>query len=299
MKAKLKILLIEDSDFSATITENMLKESKSYEYMDCVFDLSHVHLLSEAMSAISQNDYDVILLDLNLPDSLGIKTLTNLIHFCPDIPIIVLSNIDDFKLSHNTIKCGAQDYLIKGQYNIDMLIRSISYSIERFSMISALKELALIDELTGIFNRRAFLNLSDHRLKLAKRREKNVFFLFCDIDGLKSINDKFGHYEGDFVLKEFADVIKNSFRESDIVARYSGDEFIIFASNVREEDKEVIMQRIYDNLSIKNQQINKPYTISASFGTVLKMPDKNTTLEEIIREIDIRMYQEKERIKES
>lgn len=298
MKTKLKILLVEDSDFSAKITQNMLKKSMSYEYMDYAFDLTHVHLLSEAIAAISKNDFDVILLDLNLPDSLGIQTLTKLINYSSNIPVIVLSNIDDFKLSYNTIKCGAQDYLIKGQYNIDMLIRSISYSVERFSMISTLKELALIDELTGLFNRRAFLNLSDNRLKLAKRRRKNVFFLFCDINGLKLINDHYGHYEGDFVLKEFADVLKNSFRESDIVARYAGDEFIILASNVRAEDKEIILQRIYDNLSIKNQQIKKTYTISASFGTMLKGPDENATLEEIINEIDTRMYQEKERIKE-
>lgn len=298
MKTTLKILLIEDSDFSATITQNMLEESKSYEYMDYVFDLFHVHLLSEAMAAISENDFDVILLDLNLPDSLGIETLTRLINYCSDVPVIVLSNIDDFKLSHHTIRCGAQDYLIKGQYNIDMLIRSISYSVERFSMIAALKELALIDELTGLFNRRAFLNLSDNRIKLAKRKDKNVFLLFCDLDGLKAINDEYGHKEGDLVLKEFADVLKNSFRESDIIARYAGDEFIILASNVREEDTEVILQRIYDNLSIKNQQMNKPYAVSASFGTILKKPNKETTLEEIVHEIDILMYAEKDKTKE-
>lgn len=293
MKTQLKILLIEDSDFSAAITQSMLEESKAYEYIDYEFEVSRVRTLSKAMSMISKNDFDSILLDLNLPDSLGINTLTKLINYCADVPVIVLSNMDDFKLSHNTIKCGAQDYLIKGQYNIDMLIRSISYSMERFSMIAKLKELALIDELTGIFNRRAFLNLSDNRLKLARRRSKNVFFVFCDIDKLKLINDQYGHSEGDFILKQFADVLKNSFRESDIVARYAGDEFIVLASNVRQEDKEVILQRIYDNLLIKNQQINKPYAISASFGSVLIEPKAETTLEEIIKEIDELMYREK------
>lgn len=292
---KIKILLIEDSDLSATMTQNMLEKSNEYEYMDYTFDLEHVYLLSEALDAVSKNEYDVILLDLNLPDSLGINTLTKLIRYCSDIPIIVLSNIDDFKLSYNTIKYGAQDYLIKGQYNMDMLIRSISYSVERFSMISAFKELALIDELTGIFNRRAFTNLSE--IKIAKKGKKNIFFLFSDVNNLKSINDQYGHTEGDFVLREFADVLKNSFRESDIVARYAGDEFIVLASNVKQEDKPVILQRIHDNLDIKNQIINKPYVIEASIGTVLKTPDEDLVLENIIKELDKLMYQEKKRLK--
>lgn len=295
MKGLLKVLLVEDSDLSAVLTQNMLEQSKNYEYIEYIFELTHVHKLGEAISALAEKYYDVVLLDLNLPDSMGIETLKSLVQYNPDIPIIVMSAMDDFKLSYDTIKYGAQDYLIKGCYDINMLIRSIYYSIERFNMVAALKQLALIDDLTGLFNRRAFMNLAEHQIKMAKRKKFNIFFVFSDLDEFKNINDNFGHSEGDIVLKEFSNVLKESFRESDIIARYAGDEFIISAIDVKQEDQDIITKRLLDNLRIKNEQLNKPYKINTSLGFVLFTPETESTLYDIIDQIDTLMYEEKKR----
>lgn len=295
MKGILKILLVEDSDLSAKITRNMLEESKKIKDIEYIFELTHVYCLSEALEALDEKYYDIVLLDLNLPDSGGTNTLKTLSHYNPDIPIIILSAIDDFKLSHDTIKYGAQDYLIKGQYNMHHLIRSIYYSLERFNMLGALKQLALIDDLTGLFNRRAFMNLAEHQVKIAKRKNINIFFVFCDLDNLKKINDNYGHSEGDLVLKEFANVLKASFRESDIIARYAGDEYIVLALDVSEEDKQLIKNRVYKNLEKKSESLKKPYDISVSLGAVLHKPESKDTLYDIIDQVDTQMYSEKKR----
>lgn len=298
MKGILKILLVEDSDLSAKITCKMLEESKKIKDIEYIFELTHVHSLDEALEALDEKYYDIVLLDLNLPDSSGTETLKTLSQYNPDIPIIILSAIDDFKLSHNTIKYGAQDYLIKGQYNMHHLIRSIHYSLERFNMLGALKQLALIDDLTELFNRRAFMNLAEHQMKIAKRKNINIFFVFCDLDDLKKINDNYGHSEGDFVLKEFANVLKESFRESDIIARYAGDEYIVLALDVDEEDEQLIKNRVYKNLAKKSELLKKSYEITVSLGTVLHKPKSKDTLYDIIEQVDTDMYIEKKQKRE-
>ena len=295
MKGLLKVLLVEDSDLSANITHNMLEKSIQYNYVEYKFELNHVHTLHEAIKILSEKYFDIVLLDLNLPDSIGLETLDSICHQFPDIPIIVLSSIDDFKLSYDTIKCGAQDYLVKGKYDMNSLIRSIYYAIERFNMLAALKQLALLDDLTGLFNRRAFLNLAEHQIKVAKRKNINIFFVFCDLDNLKIINDSYGHTEGDLVLKQFADVLKQSFRESDILSRYGGDEFIVLAVDVDEQDQDLIEKRLHNNLNERSLELNKPYSISVSLGTVLYKPDSPKSLYDIIEEVDTYMYVEKKR----
>lgn len=295
MKGVLKVLLVEDSDISATITKNMLQESRKYDYVEYIFELTHVYKLSEAMQALVERYYDIILLDLNLPDSMGVQTLKLLCQYNPGIPIIILSSIDDFKLSYDTIKYGAQDYLVKGKYDMNMLIRSIYYSLERFNMLSALKQLALIDDLTGLFNRRAFMNLAEHQMKIAKRKNINVYILFCDLDGFKKINDNFGHPEGDIVLKEFADVLKESFRESDIIARYGGDEFIVLAVDVHENGQELVQSRLYHNLEKQNKDLKRPFNLTVSIGAVLHKPESEETLYDLIDQVDALMYEQKKK----
>jgi len=137
MKGVLKVLLVEDSDLSANITRDMLEKSIKYHYVEYKFELTHVHSLKAAI-ALSDKYFDIVLLDLNLPDSIGLGTLELMCQYFPDIPVIVLSGIDDFKLSYDTIKYGAQDYLVKGKFDMNSLIRSIYYSIERFNMLVAL-----------------------------------------------------------------------------------------------------------------------------------------------------------------
>jgi two-component system, cell cycle response regulator len=112
-----------------------------------------------------------------------------------------------------------------------------------------LEKLALFDELTGLYNRRGFLDLGGKQLKTAERLGKSVLLVFADLDGLKEINDQLGHLDGDAALKDIADVLRESFRGSDIIARLGGDEFAILAVGSIHEGEKAITSRIEWNLA--------------------------------------------------
>jgi diguanylate cyclase (GGDEF)-like protein len=131
-----------------------------------------------------------------------------------------------------------------------------------------LRELTLTDELTRLYNRRGFLTLAQDRLKLARRAKTGLWLFFADVDGLKHINDTFGHQEGDRALVEIARVLKKGFRESDIIARLSGDEFIILITTTLETDncESAVLSRVEQSLADLNLQGARNYDLSLSMG---------------------------------
>lgn len=129
-----KILLIEDNLAEARLLQEFLKQAKSHE-----FSLLHVKRLGEALQELRRETYDVILLDLTLPDSQGLASLAPLITQAPSLPIVVLTNTNDDALALEAVRRGAQDYLVKRQVNSDLLIRSLSYAIERKQVLETLR----------------------------------------------------------------------------------------------------------------------------------------------------------------
>lgn len=129
-----KILLIEDNLASARLLQEFLTQAQSQE-----FTLVHVTRLGEALQELNQCNYDVILLDLTLPDSQGLSSLPPLIDRAPSIPIVVLTNTNDEELAIEAVRQGAQDYLVKRQVNVDVLVRSLRYAIERKQVLESLR----------------------------------------------------------------------------------------------------------------------------------------------------------------
>ncbi|WP_414512446.1 ATP-binding protein [Nostoc sp. PCC 9305] len=129
-----KILLIEDNLASARLLQEFLKQAQSQE-----FTLVHVMRLGEALQELNQCNYDVILLDLTLPDSQGLSSLPPLIDRAPSVPIVVLTNTNDEELAIEAVRQGAQDYLVKRQVNVDVLVRSLRYAIERKQVLESLR----------------------------------------------------------------------------------------------------------------------------------------------------------------
>ncbi|MFN6526284.1 hybrid sensor histidine kinase/response regulator [Nostoc sp. ChiSLP03a] len=129
-----KILLIEDNLASARLLQEFLMQAQSQE-----FTLVHVMRLGEALQELSKCNYDVILLDLTLPDSQGLSSLPPLIDRAPSIPIVVLTNTNDEELAIEAVRQGAQDYLVKRQVNVDVLVRSLRYAIERKQVLESLR----------------------------------------------------------------------------------------------------------------------------------------------------------------
>ena len=157
----------------------------------------------------------------------------------------------------------------------------------------ALEKAILEDELTGLYNRRGFVALVEQQLKITKRSGKEISLVFSDLDHLKLINDTFGHGAGDQALAETARILKDTFRDSDIVARIGGDEFAIAVTDCDQKELEIIIGRLKANIAATNQTKQCPYALDLSVGAAFYNPNEPITLEELLKRADQKMYEEK------
>jgi len=172
------------------------------------------------------------------------------------------------------------------------LLRDITREKEAKETLQAL---SLKDDLTGLYNRRGFLALAELVLKSAARSQKKVYLLFADLDDLKTINDTYGHLEGDRALREVARVLLDNFREPDLLARIGGDEFVVLAVEGEEgADTEIFLERLRNGLRQGQEDRSLPYALSMSMGVVCFAPEDNQSIESLLEEADRRMYQDKQ-----
>lgn len=156
-----------------------------------------------------------------------------------------------------------------------------------------LDEMSRSDHLTGILNRRGFLNTTRRVLEDEKNYGKKAIAIYADMDNLKIINDEFGHDEGDYSLKTIARALTESFRQSDVVARMGGDEFAAFAIVNQEHFPDTIRKRIHSVLEKFNEQNDKPYRIAMSVGIVEFVIGEDSDIQRILNEADMDLYVEK------
>src|SRR5271156_6581836 len=159
-----------------------------------------------------------------------------------------------------------------------------------------LRHLALTDDLTCLFNRRGFFAAATQQLKMAQRNSQAVLLLFCDVDGLKKINDTFGHHEGDLALIRTADALEQSFRGSDILCRLGGDEFVVLAPETSRQTREIILRRLESNLK-KSAATEPRYHLSLSVGVARFDPKRAISLGELMVEADKAMYEKKRSVR--
>ncbi len=155
-----------------------------------------------------------------------------------------------------------------------------------------LRSLALVDDLTGLYNRRAFLALATQQLRVARRNDQRLLLFFADIDHLKQINDTFGHAEGDRALFRAAHSLEQTFRNSDIVARLGGDEFAVFALEASSQHANVILHRLAKSLQASNA-VESRYNLSVSVGVARFDPKNPISLGELMEQADQSMYTKK------
>jgi len=173
-----------------------------------------------------------------------------------------------------------------------VMARDIS---KRKSMEDNLRNLSVTDELTGLYNRRGFSFAAEQELKHAHRTKTDLVLLFFDVDRLKSINDAFGHAEGDEALKSAATALRSTFRESDIIGRWGGDEFAVLALDAPRGSVASLLCRLDETLGCLNCAEGTRYSISFSAGVSRYDPDKHSSLHELVRVADGMMYEEKRR----
>lgn len=259
-----------------------------------LFELERVDRLAEALRRLRQGGIDVLLLDLNLPDSRGLATFERTHAFAPDVPIVVLAGIEDETVGVRTVQAGAQDYLVKGQVDGHVLIRSLRYAVERHRLLTALRNLSLIDDLTGLYNRRGFIDLGDQHLKLARRTNRGATLVLADLDDFRGINERLGHHVGDRVLLKVAELMKATFRRSDILARLESDEFGVLALEASGEDAQLLVDRLQDRLREFNEENEKDYEITLTLGVARYEEGSQARVEDLLAEADMAVFRARE-----
>lgn len=166
---------------------------------------------------------------------------------------------------------------------------------ERRRVEEELRCLSLTDELTGLSNRRGFFNLVEQLLKLARRMNAAIYMLYADLDNLKGINDTYGHREGDAILRDIAHILKTTYRESDIVARIGGDEFVVIPVGTSGDDVAKILGRLDASIAKYYAKTSRGSMVSVSVGITSFDPERPCTVEELLARADRLMYEQKRR----
>lgn len=186
---------------------------------------------------------------------------------------------------------------------LQALARQVSLKLELRRMSVLLREsneqlqnLSLTDDLTGLFNRRGFLFHAEQQLKLFRSRRSDgggLWLMMADMDGLKLINDNFGHEEGSLAIIKTGEIIRRTFRSSDVAARLGGDEFVVLIINAVENFDRIIAARLQSNFDEYNAASGKSYELSVSFGVVSVEFNSADSIEETIKQADEAMYEHK------
>jgi two-component system cell cycle response regulator len=155
-----------------------------------------------------------------------------------------------------------------------------------------LRYLALTDDLTCLYNRRGFFAAATQQLKVAHRNAQGLLLFFCDVDNLKTINDSYGHREGDLAIARAANALEHTFRGSDILARLGGDEFAVLATEASTQSPEVILRRLEKSLKRSNASQSR-YKVSLSVGLARFDPKHPVSLGALLAQADQAMYEQK------
>ncbi len=286
----IQVLQIEDNIGDVILMREMLANSTYSHYK-----MTHAGSMREAEIILEQQDFDVLLLDLRLPDSDGLNSIEVLQRYSHDKPIVILTGSNSEGMALQAAVKGAQDYLVKGQFNAALLTRSINYAIHRNKTECQLKQLAHYDALTGLANRYLFDDRLEQAVFRCHRSRDILALIFLDLDNFKPVNDKFGHATGDLVLKEVADRLTACVREQDTVARVGGDEFSIILEGLhREHDVRMIAQNVMKKLAFPYRMDDCEVVPTASLGVALYDGVGSVTVGEFVRRADAVMYEAKQ-----
>ena len=246
----------------------------------------------EALEKIKKNAFDSAVIDVVMPLMDGITLTKELLKLYPKFPIMIMTGHADEHSAGSVIVAGAREF-IKKPFSVDEFILRFDKMMRDHKGEEALLTLSLTDELTGLYNRRRFFVLTEQCLKVAVRTKKRPLLLFIDMDDLKWINDHYGHNEGDQALIGLADILKKTFRESDIIARIGGDEFVVLLEST-DENSEALITRLHENVRDYNAKRSQ-HILSISLGTAHFDPEYPISIDELLSNADALMYAQKRR----
>lgn len=292
--APFSILAVEDSPADARLLKESLREA--IDRGELV--LKTVRSIADAEEELRRSHHDCALLDLGLPDGQGLANVERLRSLSPQLAVIVLTGLDCESSAIRALQLGAQEYVVKGQYEGERLLKVVRHALERNRQVHELEERsarqfeqASHDPVTGLINRKLFEERA--RQHLAAAADRRFAICFLDLDRFKAVNDRHGHAVGDALLLRIAQILRESVRDSDTLARIGGDEFAILLASIGElprarEVAERIVERIRGIESIEG----RPISVGCSVGIAL-YPEHGETLEELLHHSDAAMYRAK------
>lgn len=186
--------------------------------------------------------------------------------------------------------------LLKQQQEISAHLQQNLDQMSKHNLI--LKEISKTDQLTGLYNRWGFLDYVKTITENPMNKNREILVLYADMDNLKMINDKYGHDEGDFALREIGSILKEAFRNTDVISRFGGDEFVAFALLGIPNYEKIMKHRISEITDRHNQMVQKPYRIEMSIGICEVTCSKDLDIEKVLEQADKKLYIEKKAKKE-
>lgn len=177
--------------------------------------------------------------------------------------------------------------------NINNALENIRKQNMMNAMVERLNKMWVYDTLTGAFNRGGFFRFSNQLIEEARSRKNDLFVLFLDLDGLKGVNDRYGHEEGDELIKAMANILSQVHRDGELLMRYGGDEFVVLAQGYTHEQALHYMERIQLGMKQYNETFRHSYTLDASMGYAIVAPAEDLDLKKVIESADREMYKVK------
>ena len=282
----IRILLVSE-DREARRLRDLLESQSSSE-----FRITHVHGIEPAAECLSTEGADVLLLDIGPDQARGRAIVQAATAAVPSVPTVILSESESESLAVESLQQGAQDFIAKERLDRATLARSLRYAIERHRLQRTLQSLSLIDDLTGLHNRRGFLALAEQQLRLIQRKG-TALLVYVDLDDLKTINDNHGHFEGNRALIGTADILRATFRQSDILARIGGDEFCVLMTDAMHDSALQVRKRLQQRVDYINALTAWRFRLSLSVGIADVPAVRQPALEELLRLADVLMYEQK------
>lgn len=301
----LTILLVEDDPFAQAMLEQILSD-QGYQ----------VKLARNGLEALKvfyeQNDVDLIITDMNMPEMNGLELIRRFREDNCQIPIIVLTSNLEIKTAINAIYSGANAYLIKDENIEDTFVQAIDHAWDHYQLSQETKRLmseleeknreleriSFQDGLTGISNRRYFDKMLAREWRRGMREHFPVSIAMIDIDYFKLYNDTYGHQAGDDCLKQVAHALNDAlFRPGDFLARYGGEEFVAVMTGIGIEGAHEVAGRMQHNiqrLGIPHETSEVSDLVTVSVGLACMVPDKENDTKALIQQSDTCLYRAKE-----
>jgi diguanylate cyclase (GGDEF)-like protein len=287
----MKLLLVEDNPDDAEFLAASLRRCQQSEDVD----LQHVTSLAEADRVLRGEGFDVVLLDLQLPDGSGMTCVDAIQKADPALPIVVLSGQDNEDFAISFLNKGVQDYLVKWEGQGRSILRAVRYAIERKRSELRLNYLAQYDPITGIPNRQYFNDQLSRATARARREGRKVALLFLDLDGFKVVNDTLGHDAGDSLLREVAARLRASVRAGDVLARLGGDEFAVLLEGMNgPREVEALAKGLLKVIAEPCQIEGRQVVVTTSIGITM-YPNDHSDTQTLMKNADIAMYQAKDK----